>query len=91
MAELVPDEDQRNSLAAEMPFMPVAYLFERVPSPAGWDRLRCSYLLLSDSYRDAAAEARDRGWEVDHIDGAQHLHIVVAPEEVADALLRLAD
>ncbi len=73
-----------------MPSLRVGYLFERVPSPTGWDRLPCSYLLLSDSYSGAAAEARDRGWQVDHITGAQHLHIVVAPEEVTDALLRLA-
>jgi len=31
----------------------------RIPSPAGWDRLPCAYLLLSDAYREAAAQARE--------------------------------
>ena len=26
----------------------------RIPSPAGWDRLPCAYLLLSDAYQEAA-------------------------------------
>ena len=50
----------------------------------------CAYLLLSDAYREAAAEARDREWRVEEITGAQHLHIAVAPEAVTDALIRLA-
>lgn len=89
--DLVPDAGQRQELAAEMPSLPLAFFLEHVPSPAGWDRFPCSYLLLSDAYSDAAAEARDRGWRLEHISGAQHLHIVVAPEIVTDALLRLAD
>jgi hypothetical protein len=91
MRDLVADEGLRNELAADMPSLPLAYFVERVPSPAGWDRLPCGYLLLSDAYGDAAAEARDRKWPVEVVTGSNHLHIVVAPEAVADALLRLAD
>jgi hypothetical protein len=91
MRALVPDDGQRQKLASEMPSLPLGHLLERVPNPTGWDRLPCGYLLLSDAYSDAAAEARERGWRVDHITGAQHLHIVVDPDAVTDALLRLAD
>ena len=70
--------------------LPLSSFEESVPSPAGWDRLPCAYLLLSDAYREAAAEARDREWRVEEITGAQHLHIAVAPEAVTDALIRLA-
>ena len=90
MRNLVPDPDQRTELAAEMPSLPLAYFFDRVPSPPGWDRVPGGYLQLSDAYSDAAAEARCREWPVEVITGAQHLHIVVAPGVVADALLRLA-
>jgi hypothetical protein len=38
----------------------------------------------------AIDEARDRGWRVEEISGAQHLHAVVDPLAVTDALLRLA-
>jgi pimeloyl-ACP methyl ester carboxylesterase len=90
MRDLVPDEALRTQLAREIPSLPLAYFAERIPSPVGWDRMPCSYLLLSDAYRDAAAEARGRGWPVEEILGARHLHIAVAPEAVTDALIRLA-
>jgi hypothetical protein len=90
MRELVPDEALRTALAREMPSLPLAYFEQRIPSPAGWDRMPCAYLLLSAAYREAAAEARKREWPVEELTGAQHLHIAVAPEAVTDALVRLA-
>jgi pimeloyl-ACP methyl ester carboxylesterase len=89
MRDLVPDEALRAALTREMPSLPLSYFEQRVPSPVGWERVPCAYLLLSDAYRDAAAEARERGWRVEEITGAQHLHIAVAPEAVIDALIRL--
>jgi hypothetical protein len=73
-----------------MPSLPLAYFEERLPSPSGWDRLPCAYLLLSEAYKEEAAEAKERGWRVEQITGAQHLHIAVAPEAITDALIRLA-
>jgi hypothetical protein len=70
--------------------IPLAVFEQPIPTPAGWDRLPCRYLLLSEPYREAAAEARGRGWPVEEIARAQHLHIAVAPNDVTDALLRLA-
>jgi pimeloyl-ACP methyl ester carboxylesterase len=90
MRDLLPDEALRTELAREMPSLPLSYFEQDVPSPAGWERVPCAYLLLSDAYRNAAAEARERGWRVEEITGAQHLHIAVAPEAVTDALIRLA-
>ena len=90
MRDLVPDEELRAALVSEMPSLPLSYFEQRLPSPTGWDRVACAYLLLSDAYKDAATEARKRGWRVAEITGAQHLHIAVAPEAVADALIRLS-
>lgn len=90
MRDLVPDDALRAALTREMPSIPLAYFEQRIASPSGWDRIPCAYLLLSDAYREAAAEARVRGWRVEQIPTAQHLHIVVAPEAVTDALIRLA-
>ena len=89
MRELVPDAALRRLLTQEMPEIPIAFLEQRIPSPAGWDRAPCAYLLLSEAYAESAAEARERQWPVEVIEGAQHLHIAVAPENVCDALLRL--
>lgn len=90
MRDLVPDEALRAALMREMPSLPLSYFEQSVPSPAGWERVPCAYVLLSDAYRDAAAEARQRGWRVEEISGAEHLHIAVAPEAVTDLLIRLA-
>jgi pimeloyl-ACP methyl ester carboxylesterase len=90
MRNLVPDEALRAALTREMPSLPLSYFEQHIPTPAAWERLPCSYLLLSDPYRDASAEARARGWRFEEITGAQHLHIAVAPEAVTDALIRLA-
>jgi pimeloyl-ACP methyl ester carboxylesterase len=67
MRTLVPDEALRTALVREMPSLPLADFEERLPSPAGWERRPCAYLLLSDAYREAAAEARERGWPVEEI------------------------
>jgi pimeloyl-ACP methyl ester carboxylesterase len=90
MRDLVPDEGLRAALVREMPSLPLAYFEQRIPSPTGWDRVPCAYLLLSDAYRDEATEARKRGWRVEEITEAQHLHVAVAPEAVADALIRVS-
>jgi pimeloyl-ACP methyl ester carboxylesterase len=90
MRDLVPDDELRASLVREMPSLPLSYLEQAVPSPQGWDSVHCAYLLLSDAYEEAATEARERGWRVEEITGGQHLHIALAPEPVADALIRLS-
>jgi pimeloyl-ACP methyl ester carboxylesterase len=90
MRLLVPDAALRMRLMEEMPSLPLSFFEQRVPSPPGWERIPCAYLLLSDAYRDAAAEARKRGWVVDEIAGAQHLQTVVEPEAVTDKLEHLA-
>jgi pimeloyl-ACP methyl ester carboxylesterase len=91
MRDLVPDEALRAALVREMPAVPLAYLEQSIPSPSGWDRAPCAYLLLSDAYEEAAAEAEARGWQVERIRGAQHLHIAVTPRAVGDALTRLVE
>jgi pimeloyl-ACP methyl ester carboxylesterase len=90
MRDLVPDEAARAALVREMPSLPLSYFEQSVPSPAGWNRVPCAYVLLSDAYRDAAGDARQQGWPVEEIVGAQHLHMVVAPMAVTDVLIRLA-
>ena len=91
MREVVPDESVRAALERELPSLPLSYFEQSVPSPAGWDRLPCAYLLFSDAYRAAASDARARGWRVEEIAGAQHLHLVVAPATVTDVLIQLAE
>lgn len=89
MREEVPDDSLRQALVGEMPSIRFSFLEQQIPSPPGWERAPCRYLLLSEGYRQSATEAQERGWQVEVIERAQHLHIVVAPDVVSDALLRL--
>ncbi len=84
MADLVPDPAVRAAVAAECPPVPRSLFDEPVPVAAGWPGCTpCGY--LSFSYEDEATEAERRGWVVARMEGL-HLHPVVAPHDVADAL-----
>jgi hypothetical protein len=90
MRELVPDERLRADLEAEMPRLPLSYFEVAVPLPDEWcARYPCAYLLLSDPYRESAAEARTYRWPVIEIDGVQHLAIATNPIPVTEVLLDL--
>lgn len=86
LPQLLPDPRQREAFTAELRPLPLGYFQERMPAatwlgPAG-------YLLLSDAYRDDAAQAADQGMPVvERI--SDHLAMVTAPDQVATALREL--
>lgn len=87
---LVAEARLRASLEQEMPSLPRAFVEARVPAAAGWDRRPCGYLLFArDPFVPSATEARERGWPVVELAGANHLALVTDPGMVADALLGL--
>jgi pimeloyl-ACP methyl ester carboxylesterase len=88
MAELIPDEEKRAAVSAELPLLPLAYFEGGVPVPAGWASAPCGYLLLSAAYAEEAAKAQERGWPAVRQLGA-HLDIVTQPRKIADAILAL--
>lgn len=86
LAELVPDERLRATLAAEEPEVAAAFLTEHRPDldwygPAG-------YLQLSAAYAQAAGEAERRGWPVRRL-RADHLAATTDPAWVAEAVRSL--
>jgi hypothetical protein len=89
ISALVPDEALRHQVESEMPSLPLAVLEESVHVPEGWPRSRCGYLQFSEVYTAEAAEARSRGWPVTTLPGG-HLHMLVDPEAVAQAIIGLA-
>jgi hypothetical protein len=86
MAELIPDEDMRAVVLADMPALPLSFFEERVPVPPGWTASRCGYVLLSEVYAEQAAKAEASGWPVVRQVGG-HLDIVTRPEDVAGAIV----
>ena len=61
-----------------------------MPVPPGWTGQRCAYLMFSEGYAEEAQRASALGWPVRFIRG-EHLHQVVDPVAVADALVGIAD
>jgi hypothetical protein len=90
LAPLFPDEATREDLIAEAQPLPLAFYEETLPPlPEGWPARRAGYLVFSEPYREAAAEAARLGWLVRELPGG-HLHMVVSPGEVAAAITALA-
>lgn len=90
VAPMLPDPQTRQVITAEQPRLPLDYYLEHIPVPGGWDDEPCGYLLFSEAYEGQAEEARNRGWPV-YTTRGEHLHQVVDPAGVTQALLKLAD
>ncbi|HEX6686775.1 MAG TPA: alpha/beta hydrolase [Candidatus Limnocylindrales bacterium] len=90
VAPMFPDPQTQRVVSAEQPHLPLSYYEERVPVPDGWDNAPCGYLLFGPPYEQAAQDARERGWDVDHVPG-QHLHQLVDPDTVTARIIAMAD
>ena len=88
-AALFPDSATRAAVETEQPRLPVTYFEQQVPTPPGWAGLPAAYLGFGDTYAEEQAWARRRGWPVETVSG-RHLHQLVDPDGVAEAVLRLA-
>jgi len=87
LVALVPEPTTRHLLVVECRPVPRALFDEQVPVPEDWPGpVPCGY--LSFTYEDEAATAETMGWTVARMAG-QHLHPVVDPAGVADALMLL--
>jgi hypothetical protein len=90
LSPLFPDEASQRAVSAEAPPLPLAFYAETLPPvPERWRSCRTGYLVFSESYRDPARAARDRGWPVRELPG-EHLHMLLRPAEVAAAITALA-
>lgn len=81
--ELLPSVAVRTRFRRELPQLPLTFLDEPTP-PTTWTG-PSGYLLLSESYRRDAEEARAVGWPVlEHL--SHHLAMLTEPAPVADAV-----
>ena len=88
LAGIFADAGQRASVESGQRRLPLAYLESAVPSPAGWERLPAAYLGFGEAYAAEQARARAAGWPVSRLPG-RHLHPVVEPAVVANAVIAL--
>jgi hypothetical protein len=88
VTRLFPDTETMTAVVAEQPRLPLSYYEQVIPAPAGWSKLPNAYLWFGVPYGEIAEEAGRRGWPVRRLPG-EHLHTVVDPVGVADAVLAL--
>lgn len=72
------------------PRLPLSYFEESLTVPDGWSTRPNAYLAFGPAYTDEREQARDRGWPWKALQGA-HLHLMIRPDDVAAAVLELAD
>lgn len=85
---LIPDDALRRRFVGQLDPAPLPIYEEPLPAFEGWPDAPCAYLMLSGIYSGAARQARDAGWPTIELD-AGHYHMLVDPDRVAGALIRL--
>ncbi len=88
--DMLPDEAARKRIFSQAHCVPRVLFDEPIPAPALPATIGQGYLTMGEMYRPSHDRAVAEGWCVAEIAG-EHLHMVVAPANVADALCRLVD
>jgi hypothetical protein len=89
LRDIIPDDQARAGLLAELRPRPLAFFTEALPDVPGWPDASCGYVLFSQAYTAAAEQARSAGWPVRAFD-AGHFHMLVDPGAVAATLAEMA-
>jgi hypothetical protein len=83
--ELFPSQAERRLVEEEQARLPLAYFRTSLQVPTGWADTPGAYIAFGDTYADERRQAERWQWPVETLPG-RHLHMLVAPEEVATTL-----
>jgi len=84
--EIIPDENLRNQLVAEINPRTLDFFTEPIPVFDGWPDAPCVYILFSEPYKETAQQARESGWQTYKLESG-HFHMLVDPKAVTDLLV----
>jgi hypothetical protein len=87
LREIIPDENSRNRLVAEINPRTLDFFSEPIPALDGWPDAPCVYILFSEPYKSAAAQASESGWQTYELESG-HFHMLVDPKAVTDLLIQ---
>ena len=88
LEEQIPDARFRRMVIEEFRPLPLAYFEETIPVFDGWPDAACAYLKFSSAYDVPAEREREAGWAYLGMKEG-HLHMLVDPPAVAEALIEL--
>lgn len=87
LRDIVPDDQLRQQLVAELRPRSLSFFAEPLPVFDGWPDAPCAYIQFSASYAWDAQQARLAGWPVREVNArtrAGHFHMLVDPAAVAE-------
>jgi pimeloyl-ACP methyl ester carboxylesterase len=87
LSEILPDENLRNQLAADLRPRGMDFFTEPIPVfVEGWPDAPCIYIQFSEPYRMPAIQAQKAGWSTYQLE-AGHFHMLVDPPAVTELIL----
>jgi hypothetical protein len=86
LSEIIPDENLRKRLVAEIHARALDFFTEPIPVFHGWPDAACVYVQFSAPYESPAAQAREAGWGTCEL-RAGHFHMLVDARAVTDIIL----
>jgi len=89
LREIVPDQNLREKLVAEIHPRALDFFTEPIPVFNGWPDAPCVYIQFSAAYRRPAAQARQSGWSTYELE-AGHFHMLIDPKTVTDMIIEAA-
>ena len=90
LKEVRPEESLRRQMVAELQPRGLEFFTEPIPVFDGWPDAPCIYIQFSQAYDQPAAQARERGWIVEHLK-AGHFLMLVDPSSVTDRIIDSLD
>ena len=86
LREILPSNELREGLVAEIRPRALDFFTEPIPVFESWPDAPCVYILFSEPYRRAAVQAQEAGWQT-HEWKAGHFHMLVDPKRVTDLIV----
>jgi hypothetical protein len=86
LREIVPDDNLRRKLVAEIHPRGLDFFTESIPVFDGWPDTSCAYIQFSAPYERPAAQARQAGWPTYEL-RAGHFHMLVDAKAVTDMII----
>ena len=83
LADIIPAENLRRQLLAELQPRSWPFFIEPIPVFHAWPDAACAYIQFSPPYAWDAQQAKSIGWPVREVN-AGHFHMLVDPRSVAD-------
>src|SRR5215208_1707904 len=88
LREIVPDENVREQLVAELRPRVLDFFTEAIPVFDGWPDAPCIYILFSPPYQRVLVQAREAGWPTYELD-AGHFHMLVDAKAVTNMIVHV--